>query len=264
MNLRTCAVAGMFYPRDPNHLEQLLTRFFNSATVAGGIDARGIVVPHAGYIYSGAVAAQAYAAIPPSFSGTFIVIGPSHRGFLTAASAVPWETPLGVVDTDAGFVSALGIDIDEPAHATEHSLEVQMPFTKYRFPRARIAPIMMGDQDESSAMNLAQAIVDTAKSERREIRIVASSDFSHYIPEKVARDQDLHAIEALKTLDSREFYKRIVTRKVSACGFGPIMAMTEACRAMGANEGRLLSYSTSGDVTGDRNEVVGYAAIAVI
>jgi len=254
----------MFYPRDPNHLEQLLTRFFGNASAAGDLNAPGIVVPHAGYIYSGAVAAQSYAAIPASFSGTFVVIGPSHRGFLTAASAVPWETPLGVVDTDTGLISALGVGVDEPAHAQEHSIEVQMPFIKFRFPRARIAPVMMGEQDEASALNLAQAIVDAAKSERREIRILASSDFSHYIPEEVARDQDLYAIGALKTLDSKEFYRRVVARRVSACGVGPIAAMTEACRMMGAKEGRLLTYGTSGDVTGDRSEVVGYAAIAVI
>ena len=264
MNQRTCAVAGMFYPRDPSHLEQLLTRFFEGAPAAGILDARGIVVPHAGYIYSGAVAAQAYAAIPSSFSGTFVVIGPSHRGFLTAGSAVPWETPLGVVDTDREFIAALHIAIDEFAHASEHSLEVQMPFIKFRFPRARIAPIMMGDQDEAAAIGLAQAIVSAAQGVKREIRVVASSDFSHYIPERVAKDQDLYAIDAIRKLDSGEFYRRIVARKISACGYGPITAMTEACRIMGAREGRLLTYATSGDVTGDRNEVVGYAAIAVI
>jgi len=264
MNMRTCAVAGMFYPRDPSHLEQLLTRFFKTAQIVGDKDARGIVAPHAGYIYSGAVAAQAFAAIPSSFSGTFVVIGPSHRGFLTAGSAVPWETPLGVIDTDREFITALGIGIDELAHASEHSLEVQMPFIKFRFPRARIAPVMMGEQDEQGALELADAIVKAARKERREIRIVASSDFSHYIPEQMARDQDLYAIEALRTLDTHEFYRRIVERKVSACGYGPITAMVAACKAVGASESRLLSYATSGDVTGDRTEVVGYAAIAVI
>jgi len=254
----------MFYPRDPNHLEQLLTRFFSGAQADGKINARGIVSPHAGYIYSGPVAAQAFAAIPATFSGTFVVIGPSHRGFLTSGSAIPWETPLGVVDTDAEFMAALGVTIDEPSQVSEHSLEVQMPFIKFRFPRARIAPVMMGDQDHAVAARLGRAIAETAKAERREIRIVASSDFSHYVPEPVARGQDLYAIEALRTLDTAEFYRRIVERQVSACGYGPITAMVEACRAMGAGEGRLLTYATSGDVTGDRNEVVGYAAVAVI
>lgn len=264
MNMRRCAVAGMFYPRDPNHLEQLLNRFSGGSTTGEETNAKGIVAPHAGYIYSGAVAARAYAAIPASFAGTFVVIGPSHRGFLTAASSVPWETPLGIVDTDVALVKALGIEIDEFSHAAEHSLEVQMPFIKYRFPRARIAPVMMGEQDRASAMALAEGIVAAARSERREIRIVASSDFSHYIPEDRAREQDLYAIEPLTKLDTAEFYRRVESRNISACGYGPITAMVEACKALGASEGRLLTYATSGDITGDRHEVVGYAAIAVI
>ncbi|OPY37184.1 MAG: hypothetical protein A4E35_01650 [Methanoregula sp. PtaU1.Bin051] len=264
MNMRSCAVAGMFYPRDPNHLEQLLNRFFMSSPDMGSTDAKGIVVPHAGYIYSGAVAARAYAAIPESFSGTFVVIGPSHRGFLSAGSSVPWESPLGVVDTDSAFVDALEIEIDEGAHAAEHSIEVQVPFIKFRFPRARIVPVMMGEQDEESAAGLARKIVAAAEATRRDIRIIASSDFSHYVPETVARGNDLYAIEALRTLDTAEFLNRIRNRNVSACGYGPVAAMAGACRAMGATEGRLLTYATSGEVTGDRQEVVGYAAIAVI
>lgn len=264
MNMRTCAVAGMFYPRDPNHLEQLLTRFFSGTGDPEPTGAKGIISPHAGYIYSGAVAARAFAAIPASFAGTFVVIGPSHRGFLTAASAVPWETPLGIVDNDAAYIEALGIEIDEFSHAGEHSLEVQMPFIKYRFPRARIAPVMMGEQDQASALDLATRIVAAARSERREIRIVASSDFSHYIPEDRAREQDLYAIEPLTRLDTAEFYRRVESRNISACGYGPITVMAAACRSLGAKEGRLLTYATSGDVTGDRAEVVGYAAVAVI
>jgi AmmeMemoRadiSam system protein B len=264
MNMRSCAVAGMFYPRDPNHLEQLLNRFFTGIPDTGSTDAKGIVVPHAGYIYSGAVAAQAYAEIPAEFSGTIVVIGPSHRGFLSAASAIPWETPLGVVDTDTAFIKALDIEIDEAAHATEHSIEVQVPFIKYRFPRARIAPVMMGEQDEVEAAALAQKIVAAAGTTKREIRIVASSDFSHYVPESLARENDLYAIEPLRTLNTGEFFNRIRSRRVSACGYGPIAAMVEACRAFGASEGKLVTYATSGEVTGDRHEVVGYAAIAVI
>jgi len=262
MNIRICAVAGMFYPRDPNHLEQLLTRFF--ANVKKPSDAKGIVSPHAGYIYSGEVAAQAYASIPTDFSGTFIVIGPSHRGYLTAVSMVPWETPLGVVDTDTEFVSALDLEADEFSQADEHSLEVQIPFIKFRFPRSRIAPIMMGEQDQPSAMNLAGKIVEAKRKTGRDIRIVASSDFSHYVSEKIARENDLYAIEPLQTLDTNEFYRRIESRKVSACGYGPISVMVEACKVMGAKQASLIKYATSGDITGDKREVVGYAAIAVI
>ena len=103
----------------------------------------GIVSPHAGYIYSGQVAAHAFGTINPDFSGTFVVIGPSHRGYISCVSAIPWETPLGVIDCDTGFVEALDMEVDELSQRDEHSLEVQMPLIKYRFPRARIAPIMM-------------------------------------------------------------------------------------------------------------------------
>jgi len=263
MITRKCAVAGMFYPRDPYHLEQLLERFFRNKD--SGLDAMGIVSPHAGYLYSGEVSAVAYGAIPSTFSGTLIVIGPSHMGFRTCVSLVPWETPLGVVDNDSKLGSSLGIDIDEDSHQyQENSIEVQIPFIKYRFPRARIVPILMGDQNPESAVDLAERLVEgIRRSGRSDIRIVASSDWSHYVPKFQAMENDLYAIEALRTLDITEFYHRLAERRVSACGYGPIAAMCLACKKLGAREGRLLRYATSGDVTGDP-EVVGYAAIAVM
>lgn len=262
MKTRPCAVAGMFYPQDPSHLEQLLESFF-SRTSPGG-DAYGIVSPHAGYVYSGQVAAHAFSAFSPDFSGTFVVIGPSHHGYITSVSAIPWETPLGIVDVDTGFIEALGIDIDEESHRDEHSVEVQLPFIKYRFPRARFVPVMMGEQDPASAAAVAERIVSAQKKTGRDIRIVASSDFSHYVPEAQAKDGDLYAIDALSALNTKAFYLRIREKGVTACGYGPISAMVLACRSFGAAAGRLIRYATSGDVSGDRSEVVGYAAIAVM
>jgi hypothetical protein len=262
MKVRTCSVAGMFYPRDPHHLEQLVAGYMKARPPVEGI--RGIVSPHAGYPYSGAVAGEAFSALDPDFSGTFVVIGPSHRGYLTCASAIPWETPVGIVDVDTGFVEELEIEVDEFSHQGEHSLEVQMPFIKYRFPRARVAPIMMGDQNLRSAADLAGRIGKARKRTGHEIRIVASSDFSHYVPEEVARKDDLYAIEALKNLDTGEFYRRVEERGVSLCGYGPIATLCLAGKEMGASRGELLTYRTSGDVTGDLEQVVGYAAIAVM
>lgn len=262
MTMRTCAVAGMFYPRDPSHLEQLLEKFFSMSRSTD--NSLGIVSPHAGYIYSGEVAARAFSTISPDFSGTFVVIGPSHRGYINCVSKVPWETPLGVVDNDTEFVGSLDIETDEFSHRDEHSLEVQMPFIKYRFPRARIAPIMMGQQDYPSAIRLAEKIGAAIHQTHREVRIVASSDFSHYVPEEKAKSNDLYAIEPLKKLDVPEFYRRIGERGISACGYGPIAAMVTVCEQLGAKTAQLIRYTTSGDVTGDRREVVGYAAIAVM
>jgi hypothetical protein len=253
----------MFYPRDPSHLEQLLETFFRNAPAGTG-KALGIVSPHAGYVYSGAVAAASFAQLDPAFDGTFVVVGPSHRGYLTCASRIPWETPLGIVDVDTKFVDALDLEVDEFSHRSEHSLEVQMPFIKYRFPRARVVPVMMGEQGIASAQRLSESILKAARITNQEIRIVASSDFSHYIPAATARDDDTFAIGALADLDIPEFYRRIEERGVSACGYGPIAAMCLACREMGAVKGDLIRYGTSGDITGDRDQVVGYAAIAVI
>jgi AmmeMemoRadiSam system protein B len=262
MKVRSCSVAGQFYPREPHHLEQLIAGYLKGSEPRKGV--MGIVSPHAGYPYSGAVAGIAFSALDPDFSGTFVVVGPSHRGFLTCASAIPWETPLGIVDVDAAFVKELGVEVDEFSHQGEHSLEVQMPFIKYRFPRARIAPVMMGDQGPRASADLALKIGKARKATGREVRIVASSDFSHYVPEEVARKDDLYAIEALKALDAAGFYRRVGERGVSACGYGPIAALCLAGREMGASRGEVLTYRTSGDVTGDLGEVVGYAAIAVM
>jgi MEMO1 family protein len=262
MKIRACAVSGMFYPKDPDHLEQLLATFFSHAGSPAG--AMGVVAPHAGYIYSGAVAARSYASVNPDFSGTFVIIGPSHRGFETCTSEIPWETPLGIVDCDTEFVSALNIPADELSHRTEHSLEVQVPFIKYRFPRARIAPVMMGKQDLRSAEVLSGQISHAIKRTGRDVRIVASSDFSHYVPADMARKNDLYAIETLREFNITEFYRRIKERNITACGYGPISAMMMTCRETGSRRAELLNYSTSGDVTGDNSEVVGYAAIAVI
>jgi len=262
MKVRPCSVAGMFYPRDPHQLEQLVAGYLKARRPLEGI--RGIVAPHAGYPYSGAVAGEAFSAMDPDFSGTFVVVGPSHRGYLTCASAIPWETPLGIVDVDTAFVRELGIEVDEFSHRGEHSLEIQMPFIKYRFPQARVAPVMMGDQSLRSAADLAARIGGARKQTGCGIRIVASSDFSHYVPDEVARKDDLYAIEALKNLDTTEFYRRIEDRGVSACGYGPIATLCLAGKEVGATRGELLTYRTSGDVTRDLDQVVGYAAIAVM
>ncbi len=262
MDMRPCSVAGMFYPAEPRHLEQLLESFFQKR--APGIDARGIVSPHAGYVYSGETAACAFSTIPPDFDGTFLVFGPSHRGYMTCASAVPWETPLGLVDVDTEFVDALDIAIDELSHRSEHSIEVQMPFIKYRFPRARVVPVLVGDQRYEAATALAGKVLKAIERTGRNVRFVASSDFSHYVPDATARQHDLYAIEALGTLDVPEFYRRLQETGATVCGYGPIATMSIACRSLGATQGKLLRYTTSGDVTEDLDQVVGYAAIAVV
>jgi len=253
----------MFYPADPASLREMVAGFF-ARVDRGGDTALGVVSPHAGYVYSGQIAAYAYSSFGSDFDGTFVIIGPSHSGFSTCASAIPWETPLGIAPVDDEFIRYLDLTVDEFSHRDEHSIEVQIPFIQHRFPEAKIAPIMMGEQSLASALHLAEKITVAAEKTGNPIRIVASSDFSHYIPDETAKRQDLYAIEALETLDVEEFFRRIWEEGVSACGYGPIASMVTACRAAGARSGRLVRYGTSAEVSGDYSQVVGYAAIAVI
>ena len=264
MDVRRATLAGRFYPGGPASLKEQLDYFFSRVALPHPVNACGIVSPHAGTTYSGQVAAYSYSAVPDDFDGTFIVIAPSHAGYPDCTSTLAWETPLGVIECDEDLLSALDIRRDDFAHAqTENSLEVQMPFIKYRFPGAKVVPVLMGRQTPSGAKDMGAAIVRAVRDSSSDVRIVASSDFSHYIPDTEARRLDAYAIEALLELDSEEFFRRIKEEGISACGYGPIVVMVEACRELfGAGKGELMNYMTSGDISGDLDQVVGYAAIA--
>lgn len=263
MTIRRCTVAGMFYPADPGQLEGMLRRFFSATRTAG--DCRGVVSPHAGYIYSGQTAAHAFSAIREGFDGTFIVIGPSHRGFPSCISRLAWDTPLGPVENDPVLASLIDLPVDEQAmsYGNENSLEVQIPFIRFRFPQARIVPVMMGHQTLEEIDRLSQAISSAIRQYSGDVRIVASSDFSHYVPAAKAQKDDLFVIEALKDLNVREFYNRIQRGRVTACGYGPIGTMIESLRPFGISHCDLLSYTNSGEASGDFGQVVAYAALAV-
>lgn len=263
MTIRRCTIAGMFYPGDPVQLQNMLQHFFSH--VRSGGDAKGIVSPHAGYIYSGQTAAHAFAEIREGFDGTFIVIGPSHRGFQTCISHVAWDTPLGPVQNDTALGSLIDLPVDERAmsYGNENSLEVQIPFIRLRFPHAKIVPVMMGHQTLEEIDRVSRLISTAIREYNGDIRIVASSDFSHYVPAEKAQKDDLFVIEALKDLNVREFYNRIHRNRVSACGYGPIGTMIEALRPSGITRCDLISYTNSGEASGDFQQVVAYAALAV-
>lgn len=263
MMIRRCTVAGMFYPADPVQLTAMLDGFFSRTHTHG--DAKGIVSPHAGYVYSGLTAAHAFSALKPGFNGTFIIIGPSHRGFPTCLSAFAWETPLGPVQSDADLLSLIDIPVNEQAmsYGNENSLEVQVPFIRYRFPEAKIVPVMMGHQTMEEITRVSRLISQAISRYEGEVRIVASSDFSHYVPAEKARKDDLFVIEALSELNVQEFYTRIQKGRITACGYGPVGSMIEALRPQGISRCDLITYSTSGDISGDYKQVVGYAALAV-
>ncbi|HJJ48096.1 MAG TPA: AmmeMemoRadiSam system protein B [Methanocorpusculum sp.] len=263
-NIRHPTLAGMFYPGGASELQKELTSFFES-TVTSITNPFGIVVPHAGYIYSGQTAAVSFGKISPDFAGTFVILAPSHQGYPTSSSGLVWETPAGSVSSDTDFLNALDLPrSDEIARRQENSIEVLIPFIDCRFPKAKIVPVLLGDQSKEGAHLVAQAVISAAKATGTHPVIIASSDCSHYVPKERAMTDDLTTLAALKNLDVEAFYAALHKIRPSMCGYGCIAAMAEICKTFGASEARVLLYTTSGEVTGDYDEVVGYAAMEVV
>ena len=263
--MRAPAVSGQFYPRNKNDLEKEISRCFEGVP-ADEKHVLGAVVPHAGYIYSGNTAAYVYSMLPEA--DTFVILGPNHRGYGSpvSVSTEKWSTPLGEVGSDIEFIKALPkriIDTDETAHKYEHSIEVQLPFLQHRFSDFKIVPICMGMQDEETALEVGRELAEAVRKVNKKVVIIASSDFSHYKPDKVAREDDAYFINSILTMDIPGFYRKLYERNASVCGYGPIAAMLAATKEIGANKVTLLKYRTSGDTTGDLSAVVGYAGIIV-
>jgi len=264
--MRKPAVSGQFYPKNPNDLNKQLDRCFHDVEMEKR-HVIGAVIPHAGYIYSGNVAAHVFSKLQDV--KTFVIIGLNHRGMgsAVAVSAQPWETPLGTVEVDYDFIQALPkriIDTDETAHIYEHSIEVQLPFLQYRFKKFKIVPISMSLQDEETAKEVGDEVSETVKKLRSKAVILASSDFTHYEPDSVAREVDRHVVKPILELDVPEFYKRIRNKNASVCGVGPIAAMMHAVKELGAKGGEVIKYATSGEVARDMTSVVGYAGIIIV
>lgn len=266
--MRRAAVAGAFYEGDKDRLEEQLRDCFSGISREENENIIGAVVPHAGYLYSGGVAASVYAKLPQA--DIFVILGVNHHGIGSpiAVSKDTWVTPSGEVEVDDAFVDALPkriIDVDETAHRYEHSIEVQLPFLQFLFDRKfRFVPICIGLIDKDSAREIGEDLADTIAKIGKKVVVIASSDFTHYEPDRIARAKDEYVIEAIKELDVAKFYKRVYERNVTACGVDPIAAMLHAAKKLGAKEGRVTKYATSGDVIGDLSSVVGYGGIIVV
>ena len=264
--MRQPAVAGQFYPLRPENLEKELKRCFEGLEIRER-DVIGAVCPHAGYVYSGKVAAHAYATLPEA--DTYVLLGPNHTGYGSPVSVSrdTWKTPMGTVEVDVELVDRfLGsiVDVDELGHKYEHSIEVQLPFLQYRFDGDfKILPICMGMQDEETAVEIGNIIANLVSESRKRVVFIASSDFTHYQPAKLAKETDNEVIDSILNLDVPGMYDRLYRRNASICGYGPIAAMLTSSKKLGGNHATLLNYSNSGDVSGDLNAVVGYAAIIV-
>jgi hypothetical protein len=216
-------------------------------------------------MYSGPVAAHVYYALSTQIKPeTIVIICPNHtgRGSAAALSKEDWETPLGIVDTDKTIVDLLWkkcdiMDLNEDAHVFEHSLEVQLPFLQYIYGDFTFVPICLGLQDLDTAHEVASCLLNIKK----EMIVIASSDFTHYETHREAERKDKHAISYILDLNEKGFIKNVYENDLSICGYGPIATCISFVKKRGANRGELLKYATSGNVTGDFGQVVGYAGI---
>ncbi len=267
MTTRQPAVAGTFYPAGADQLRQTIERLIDSHAVSE--DVVGALVPHAGYEYSGTVAGATISRI--AFKQTFVVIGPSHTGigrpFSIFADGV-WRTSLGdvTVDTElARRASALSryLEEDEVAHFQEHSVEVQLPFLQYFKPDVSVVPIVLASAEVEVYREIGHAIAGAVKETGREVVLLASGDMTHFEPQASAEKKDRAGIDAILALDEALLLQRVHEMGISMCAYAPAAAMIVASRELGGDCPELVDYRTSGDATGDRSAVVGYAGIIV-
>lgn len=282
MTKRAPAVAGMFYPNNPEELKGLVDQSFRNQRFGpgkappSGSKRRiyGIVSPHAGYVYSGAVAANGFYEVSSMDFKNVVMIGPNHYGIGSWVAAMKdgeWQTPLGQVSVNSELAKEIAsrssiLDFDDFAHSRDHCLEVQLPFLQSIRQDFRIVPIVLISQRSETAYDLGNAISETIV-ERGDIDntlLIASSDFTHYEPNSDAHRKDGELIKAILTLDVNKFYAVLERLDVSACGYGAIATIMVAAKNMGATRGELLKYATSGDVTGDTGAVVGYSSIVFV
>jgi hypothetical protein len=257
--MRHPSVAGSFYPSSPQSLIAMLKEYTEAVKDESVI---ACISPHAGYVYSGRTAGRVHSLLPDA--ETFVILGPNHTGvgLPVAVSTDTWLTPLGEVEVDEEFVNAMPgkiVAIDETAHRYEHSLEVQVPFLQYLHKDFMIVPICLGMQDEETAREVAEEILEAEQKTGRKIVVIASSDMHHYIPDDECRKLDRIVIDAILSMNTGKYYQTIYKLQASVCGYGCIAVAMNYANAKNA-KAELVDYSTSGDVA-DRSAVVGYAGI---
>jgi hypothetical protein len=275
METRRPAVSGMFYAGAAGELEKQIEWCYKHDLGPGAVphvNSRGpreivaIVVPHAGYYYSGPVAAHAYKELAEDgIVDTAVILGPNHTGYgypVSVWAGAAWNTPLGEVQIDKAFAHGIlgeTIKADEAAHIHEHSIEVQLPWLQHLYKTIRIVPIAMLAQDIGTARIVGKAIAQTEDN----LVIIASTDFTHYETRSVAIEKDTSVVEAIVGLDEDELYRRCEGVNCTMCGYGPVASAIVAAKQIKARRANLLSYATSADMTGDFSQVVGYASIAI-
>ncbi|XES76448.1 MAG: AmmeMemoRadiSam system protein B [Candidatus Bathyarchaeia archaeon] len=278
--LRQPVVAGMFYEGTAEALRSQIKGCFlhkfgpqklPTVNPAGSRNVLGLVCPHAGYVYSGAVAANAYFSLAQDGKpDVAVILGPNHTGFGNPLSMMregAWRTPLGDVTVDTEVADAVAaetgiLDFDEIAHRQEHSIEVQLPFLQFLYGKNfKFVPICFMMQDLQTATEIGKALAEALAN--RNAVVIASSDFTHYEPQARVEQKDLDALAAVEALDEKRFYGVLAEQNVTACGYAPIAALMTYAKALGATKAEVLCHKTSGDITGDKSSVVGYAAVTL-
>jgi AmmeMemoRadiSam system protein B len=265
--IRQPVVAGQFYSSNRRQLRTDIERYLSVSTPKEKVI--GIIAPHAGYMYSGAVAGAVYSAV--EIPDTVIILGPNHSG-IGARVAIyregEWVTPLGSVNintTLAGLIMAKSpmVEEDTSAHHFEHSLEVQLPFLQYINPDVTIVPLCIGPCNYAACKSIGTGLAKAIKDYGKDVLIVASSDMTHYESADSARRKDQLAINEVLALNPEGLLNICRNEAVSMCGVIPATIMLIAALEFGATHAKLVKYATSGDVTGDATQVVAYAAIAL-
>jgi AmmeMemoRadiSam system protein B len=264
---RSPAVAGQFYQGSALRLKQQVEQYVDSGAAKERV--LGVVSPHAGLVYSGPVAGAVYSAV--SMPATFLLLGPNHTGLgpqISLMDSGEWEIPTGTFAIDRRLASRIALDApkitrDTQAHIFEHSLEVQLPFIAYFSSDVKIVPITLLSLSLEDCLELGGRVAKAIKGLEYPVVMVASSDMSHYVPDKVARVKDESAIERILALDPEGLYETVKRERITMCGYLPVTVMLAAARILGAESARLVKYATSGEVSGDYDSVVGYAGIIV-
>jgi MEMO1 family protein len=265
--LRLPAVAGQFYPGNPKELAAQVKRLTQNERTAEKLRVRACLVPHAGYMYSGAVAGAVFASLV--LPKKILLLGVRHypRGeALAILSDGAWRTPLGDVPIDAALAAALRRECpllreDSVAHSQEHSLEVELPFLQVLAPEFSFVPVAVGTLRFEELVATGEGLARVLRQSNEEILVVTSSDMNHYEDDQTTRTKDGKAIDRMLQLDSKGLYEVCRAEKISMCGLGPAITMLTAMNSLGMTRAELLGYATSGDITGDRSAVVGYAGM---
>ena len=266
--IRKPAVAGRFYPANPVELQNALNTFIDPVQTRTKV--LGVVVPHAGYIYSGHVAGAVYSRVELPVRN--IVLCPNHTGFgvpLSIMRSGVWRTPLGDMEIDEELSAELmksdpRLEDDIEAHRLEHALEVQLPFMQHLLGASvRFVPITLGTGNLDRLQELGRAIAKVVQAVAPGALIIASSDMNHYESDAITRVKDRKAIDQMLTLNAEGLYDVVRRENISMCGYGPAVSMLTAAKILGASKAELVRYATSGDVSLDFDHVVGYAGITV-